>query len=269
MDRRELADRYLADLGLERAAPSAGFLAEITRRHVARHSFASVGPRLGLDLPIDPPSLFRRIVVERRGGYCFEQNGLLFAVLEEIGFAVRPLLARVLVTGNPHPGLTHRISLVSLDGRSLVADVGFGALGPREPVPLGGPTGGTHRIEELAPGEFHLRVDREGVPFSLYRFELSRYGEADCELGHFYSHRHPQATFVNHLVASRILDGEVRSLRNRDYRTFPSSGRSSGRPSGETREEIARSERLHEILRDEFDLAVTADEAERLFAELE
>ena len=259
MDRRELADRYLEDLNLVRTDPSRDFLGELTRRHVARHSFASVGPRLGLDLPIDPPSLYRRIVAERRGGYCFEQNGLLFAVLEELGFAVRPLLARVLLGRDHHPGLTHRVSLVTVDGAELVADVGFGAPGQRGPVPLRARDGGTHRIEEVAPGEFHLRIDRDGKPFSLYRFELSRYGEADCELGHFYSHRHPKATFVNQLVASRILDGEVRSLRNREYRVI--------RPSGETAEEVASPRRLHEILAGEFDLAVTADEAERLFAD--
>jgi N-hydroxyarylamine O-acetyltransferase len=257
---RELTDRYLADLGLERAAPSSGLLDAITRRHVARHSFASVGPRLGLELPIDPPSLFRRIVVERRGGYCFEQNGLLFAVLEDLGFEVRPLLARVLLGGNHHPGLTHRISLVTIEGRSHVADVGFGAFGPRGPVAIEGPASGPHRIEELSPGEFHLRIDRDGAPFSLYRFELSRYGEADCELGHFWSHRHPQATFVNHLVAARILDNEVRSLRNREYRVI--------RASGESREEIAAAGRLQGILRDEFGLEVSTSEAERLFAGL-
>lgn len=260
MERRELTDRYLADLGLARGDPSAELLDEVTRRHVARYAFASVGPRLGLDLPIDPPSLFRRIVVERRGGYCFEQNGLLFAVLEDLGFEVRPLLARVLLGGSHHPGLTHRISLVTLGDRRSVADVGFGALGPRGAVPLDGDGAGPHRVDEVAPGEFHLRIDRDGAPFSLYRFELSRYGESDCELGHFWSHRHPQATFVNNLVATRILEGEVRSLRNREYRVI--------RPSGESREEIPSGGRLGTILRDEFDLAVTAVEAERLFAAL-
>jgi N-hydroxyarylamine O-acetyltransferase len=258
MERRELTDRYLADLGLARAAPSAESLEKITRRHVARHSFASVGPRLGLELPIDPPSLFRRIVVERRGGYCFEQNGLLFAVLEDLGFDVRPLLARVLLGSSHHPGLTHRISLVTLGDRRVVADVGFGAFGPRGAVAIDGEGTGPHRIEEVAPGEYHLRIDRDGAPFSLYRFELSRYGEADCELGHFWSHRHPQATFVNNLVAARILDDEVRSLRNGEYRVI--------RHPGDSREQVLDAGRLHAILRDEFGLEITADEAERLFA---
>ena len=65
---------------------------------------------------------------------------------------------------------------------------------------------------------------------------------------------------MNHLVAARILDDEVRSLRNRDYRVI--------RASGESREEIAAAGRLHGILRDEFGLEVAADEAERLFAGL-
>ena len=69
---------------------------------------------------------------------------------------------------------------------------------------------GIFRVEARAGGEYHMQLWQDGEFFSLYRFELARYGPADCEVGHFYSHRHPHATFVNHLVASRILaDGRA------------------------------------------------------------
>ena len=83
---RDLADAYLDDLGLGRRPPSIDALTEIVRRHIAQYSFASIGPRLGNELPIEPDALLDRIVVRRRGGYCFEQNGLLFAVLEQLGY---------------------------------------------------------------------------------------------------------------------------------------------------------------------------------------
>ena len=136
MERAEVTDRYLDALGLERAAPTLSALTEITRRHVATFPFSSVGPRLGDDLPLDLDALFDRIVARHRGGYCFEQNGLLFEVLLELGYDVHVQLARVIYNRDYLPGLTHRVTRVVLDDRTYVADVGFGPLGPPVPVPM-------------------------------------------------------------------------------------------------------------------------------------
>jgi N-hydroxyarylamine O-acetyltransferase len=265
-----LAQRYLDALGLEPAAPTLPFLARITRAHVATLPFSSVGPRLGDVLPLDADSLLDRLVVRRRGGYCFEQNGLLFEVLLELGFDARIQLARVIHNQDIHPGLTHRVTLVEIDGRSYVADVGFGPLGPPTPVPMpetGGAddTGDTDtdarfRVHEARPGDFHMQSIVDGERYSLYRFDLVRYGQSDCELGHFYSHRHPEATFVNNLVASLILDDEVRSLRNQAYWVI--------RADGTTTSAITSAAQLRELLADELGLRVTAAESQRLFDEL-
>lgn len=259
MDRSELTDAYLADLGLERDDPTPGLLAEIQRRHVAAFAFTSVGPRLGDPLPLDPAELFDRIVVRRRGGYCFEQNGLLFDVLTELGYQPRLILGRVLLSGNPHPGLTHRISIVELDGVQHVVDVGFGAPGPHVPVPLGGEVVGSSwrrfRVVELRPGHWTMQTPTGDEWLSLYRFELLEYGASDCEVGHFYSHRHPQASFVNRLVAAVIRDDEVRSLQDRDYRVY--------RADGEEQHLIADDE-LAALLAEAFDVRVTDAEAARL-----
>ncbi|MBP8297886.1 MAG: arylamine N-acetyltransferase [Burkholderiales bacterium] len=261
MDRAQITDRYLDAIGLQRQAPTLGFLQEITRRHVASFAFCSVGPRLGDSLPLDLPSLFQRIVERRRGGYCFEQNGLLFEVLGELGFEVRLALARVIHNRDVHPGLTHRISLVQIDGRTLVTDVGFGPQGPRHPVPLTpepSPQGDrVYRVAERHPGEYHLQLAKDGDWYSLYRFELSRYGQADCELGHFWSHRHPEANFVRNLVVSVIGDDEVHALRNREY-TVSAGGVERTRP-------VADAVELRELLASIFGVVVHEDEAQRLF----
>jgi N-hydroxyarylamine O-acetyltransferase len=79
----------------------------------------------------------------------------------------------------------------------------------------------------------------------------------DCELGHFYSHKHPKASFVNDLVASRIMDHEVRSLRNREYWVITTSG--------EQKKSISDAHQLKTILRDEFDIQITNSESRYLF----
>ncbi len=261
VERSLIAQHYLKALDLPAQPPTLPYLNALIRRHIARLPFCSIGPRLGLDLPLGLPAIFCRIVEHRRGGYCFEHNGLLFGVLAELGFHVQLLLARVIYNRNVHPGLTHRITLVKVGTESYIADVGFGPMGARAAVSLSGEPdireGQSYRVHEALPGQWHVQLIKDGDWFSLYRFELLRYGEADCELGHFFSHRHPDAVFVNNLVASRILDGEVKSLRNREYRVL--------RPDGEQRHPIERPEQLHAILVREFDLAVTEPESQILF----
>ena len=263
-ERPSLLVDYLQRLGLARGAPSHALLEQVMQRHLERFPFASVGVRLRNDLPLDLPQLFERLVLRQRGGYCFEQNRLLQEMLDELGFTTRLVLARVIYDQNTHPGLTHRMMLVSLEGQTHVVDAGFGPLGPRVPVPFSGEERADgwrrFRVAELRPGEFHLQVLKETGWFSLYRFELHRYGENDCELGHFYSHRHPAATFVNHLVVARLLPDRILSLRNRDYRVLKAEGDVDG--------VVANADELHVLLTEELGLNVTAEEAFSLFAAL-
>lgn len=262
--RKAITDDYLAALGLQRAAPSMALLTDIMRRHLATFSFASIGPRLGEALPLDLPSLHDRIVVRKRGGYCFEQNGLACEVLEELGFSVTLMMARVLLRNPVHPGLTHRFTMVNIGTERYIVDVGFGPLGPTVPVntSLHAPVDSDHpfRVVSFHDGEFTLVTHRQGADVPLYRFEYCRYGSSDCELGHFYSHRHPDANFVNNLVACRKLDGETRSLRNRDYWIL--------RPTGDEQREIRSANELKALLEQDFDLLITPAESERLFAAL-
>jgi N-hydroxyarylamine O-acetyltransferase len=256
-----ITDHYLSTLGLQKRMPDLEFLNEIIRCHVAQFAFSSVGPQLGDDLPLDFESLYQRIVVKRRGGYCFEQNGLLFEVLKELGFTVNLYLGRVIYNEDVHPGLTHRISLVDIGENSYVADVGFGPLGPSRAVSMSGKESSesfrVFRVAERLPGVFHLQTLKDGRFFSLYKFELVRYGQADCEVGHFYSHKHPDASFVNHLVVSRILNHEVLSLRNHEFSMISQSG--------EQRSQVGSRAQLHSILKERFKLNVSNDESEQLF----
>jgi N-hydroxyarylamine O-acetyltransferase len=263
LERREIVRQYLEELGVVLGESNYDLLATLTQRHVATFSFGSIGVRLQDDLPLDLTHIFERIVRDRRGGYCFEQNSLMFEVLEELGFEVEIKLARVIYGRDYLPGLTHRVTIATIDDAKFVVDVGFGPSGPPQPVPLHGLVENedwTHRVREHRPGEFHMQHHTKDGALSLYRFDLGPYGLDDCELGHFYSHRHPEATFVKNLVASRILEDEVRSLRNNSYFVI--------RPESEERRDVENAAQLHALLVDEIGVIVTASEAERLFAEL-
>lgn len=255
-----MVDNYLRILNLHGRKLDIKFLNDVVRRHVATFAFSSVGCQLGNELPLDFESLYERIVIKRRGGYCFEQNGLLFEILEELGFSPKLYLGRVIHNKDTHPGLTHRMSMIEYDDQPYVLDVGFGFLGPSLPIPMSGVEcndGRTFRIAERSPGEYHMQVVKEGEYYSLYRFELARYGQADCELGHFFSHCHPEANFVNHLVVSLIGSKEIRSLVDLRYWIIEKSSTKS--------HDISSPEELRRILVDELGIQVTDDESRELY----
>ena len=177
MKRSDITDKYLQALDLTRSKADLAFLGEITRRHAAQFAFSSVGPMLGDDLPLDIESLYQRIIVNRRGGYCFEQNSLLFEMLQELGYEVSLYLGRVIYNQDIHPGLTHRITLVKIDDDRYIADVGFGPLGPQHPVSMSGKASHENfrifRIEERHSGEFHMQTLKDGKYYSLYKIVIS------------------------------------------------------------------------------------------------
>lgn len=265
MKNTEIVHKYLHALNLQNRELNFEFLKDVVAKHVSTFAFSSVGCMLKNDLPLDFESLYNRIVSLRRGGYCFEHNGLLYQVLEELGYTPKLYLARVIYNQDTHPGLTHRISMVECEGQDYVVDVGFGALGPRTPVPMSGIESNDgdkiFRISEGRAGEYHMQVFKDGEFFSLYKFELARYGQADCELGHFYSHRHPNAAFVNHLVVSLIKENETRSLRDLEYWVIKKSGTQN--------QKIGSSKELWRILVRELGVEVTEEESLQLYNKLD
>jgi N-hydroxyarylamine O-acetyltransferase len=89
-------DRYLERIGL-RGRPT---LAEVHRAHVISIPFENLDPYRGVPVSLALEDLARKLVDERRGGYCFEHNVLLKAALEALGMEVELYLA---AGGGPAP----------------------------------------------------------------------------------------------------------------------------------------------------------------------
>lgn len=262
-------DDYLGALGLGprdvRSRPSDhDLLADLIGRHLAVFPFTSIGPRLGDDLPLDPDEVFERIVVRRRGGYCFEHNSLFFRVLGALGFERRLVLARVVIRTDDPP-LDHRTTLVSLPDGDVLADVGFGWQTPHLPVPMSGAEVGSQwrrfRIAQVQPSRWELQLLGPDGWASRYRFDLHEYGDIDCAVGHFYCSRNPEMPFVNTLIASLLLDGEARSLRDDVYQVMT--------PDDTRAQEVSGADELRRILAEELGTRVTASEAATLWADVE
>ena len=213
---------YLQDLDLAQPTRDLEFLQELQSRHIARYSFNSLAVLQGQAISIESDGVFDKIVTQGRGGYCFEHNKLVFDVLQELGFDVRILLARVINNRDIDAPRTHRITLVNLPDGHYIVDAGFGSLCPRYPLKLELETmqdqgDASYRLIRNTDGDYCIQLRKDDGFFSLYTFDTNRYTEADCRTGHFYSHRFPDAVFVNNLVVSRKFFNETHSLVNGEY----------------------------------------------------
>ena len=123
-------DSYLARIAYRAPlAPDLATLAALQAAHVDALPFEALDPLMGRPVHVDLPSVQQKLVLSRRGGYCFEQNVLFQAVLEAIGFKVVGLTGRVRWRSAPDDPLgprQHMMLLVEVEGRPHLVDVGFG-----------------------------------------------------------------------------------------------------------------------------------------------
>ncbi len=83
-------DAYLERIGL--SAGERPTLHEVHRAHATSIPFENLDPHRGIPVSLAEEDLERKLVRERRGGYCFEQNLLLASALEQLGLEVEPIL---------------------------------------------------------------------------------------------------------------------------------------------------------------------------------
>src|SRR5690349_12744847 len=116
--------------------PSLETLRVLHLAHATHIPFENLDILLGRPIRLDLDSLIRKLIDDRRGGYCFEHNALFAAVLEASGFRVRRLSARVRAGAQGVRPRLHMLLMAEADGEPWLADVGFGADGLLHPLPL-------------------------------------------------------------------------------------------------------------------------------------
>lgn len=205
---------YFRRIGYEGpSAPTLTLLRELCRLQTSTIPFENLDPLLGAIPALDLASIQDKLVCARRGGYCYEQNGLLQGVLTALGFEVRSLAARVLL--NAPPGTltarTHMLLLVRVAGGDWLTDVGFGRTTPTGPLlfqtgieqetPLE-----CYRIDSVGD-EFDLRIRVAGEWVLMYRFPLIAHLPADYAVYNHYVATAPASFFRRSIVAALAAEG--------------------------------------------------------------
>lgn len=179
---------------------------------------------------LNDDALFEKIVLRRRGGFCYELNGLFAALLSELGFKVTKLSAEVATDqGEFSPPFDHMTLLVTLEDRWL-ADVGFGdsfreplLLDEREPQAQG--NGEAFRIEEADNYLVMSRRSANGEWQPQYRFNLESYGYPDYQEMCLFHQTSPQSHFTQKRICSlATVEGRI-SLSDLQLITTRNGGR--------------------------------------------
>ncbi len=209
-------DRYLERIGVQGPVePDLATLRRLHRQHLLRVPFENLDIHRGRPLALDPPALFDKIVRRRRGGFCYELNGLFAWLLREVGFHVSLLNGRMLAEdGRPGPDFDHMALLVELEQRWL-ADVGFGD-NFLEPVSLdsGSPhveDGAAYRVVPWSGSTFALERREPGQAWTLqYLFDTVPHAIADYEERCVYHQTSPDSHFTQkRLCTLATPDGRI------------------------------------------------------------
>jgi len=153
------AARYLERIN----ASSQASLAMLHRAHLESVPFENLDIHLGRPIRLDTDALFDKVVTRRRGGFCYELNGLFSRLLTARGFNVTPLSARVASDdkdGTFGPEFDHLTLQVEDAGEKWLVDVGFGD-GFIEPLRLD-----ERGVQTRGGRDYRLSEDGEGLLLS-------------------------------------------------------------------------------------------------------
>ena len=157
---------YLERIGYRGSArPSLEVLSRLHKSHLLSVPFENLDIHTGRPIILSEDAFYEKIVKHRRGGFCYELNGLFTGLLRRLGFKVTILSGRVArKNGGFSPEFDHMTLLVTLKDRWL-ADVGFGDsfTEPKRPDFPGPQTdnGRVYRITRRAEGRLLSRWDGE------------------------------------------------------------------------------------------------------------
>jgi N-hydroxyarylamine O-acetyltransferase len=226
-------DAYFARIGYigprEASLPT---LNQIVLGHAQAIPFENLDVISGRGVSLDLASVQQKLVQSRRGGYCFEQNGLLLQVLLAMGFDAQPISARVRIgrTRDMTPPRTHLFVRVEIEGDSWLADVGVGGLSATTALRL------ELDVPQRTPHETRRIIHENGVYYhqallgddwtDVSEFTLEVMPPIDREVANWYTSMHPQSHFRDRLMVARAAsEGRRMTMLNTEFSVRDAEGK--------------------------------------------
>lgn len=235
---------YLARIdALPPLAPDLAALTYLQLRHLLAVPFENLSIVYGEPIVLDEAWLYAKIVERRRGGFCYELNGLFGALLRDLGYRVDYVAAEVYSSGEQAfgPPFDHMALLVHLDQPYLV-DVGFGesARAPLAlPQGLTQDAGGAYRLV-TAGGYLLLQKAEAGGWAAQYRFTPQPHMLADYRAMCAYHSTDPASHFTRRWICSRATETGRISLTAGELIVTEAGSKQRTAVAEETRPELLR-----------------------------
>lgn len=218
-------DAYFQRIGYAGSrAPTLATLHGIALHHATAIPFENLDVLLGRGVSLAPAAIFQKLVPERRGGYCFEQNNLLLGVLRALGYRVTPIGARVRwqIPRDVTPARTHLFLRVHLAEGDWLMDVGMGSASLTAALPL------EFDRELPTPHETRRLVREDGRMFhqlwtgsawtDACEFTFDEMHPIDCEVANWWTSASPASHFKTQVVAGIALpDGTRKGIRGGEF----------------------------------------------------
>ena len=216
-------DDYLRRIGLDRRPPpTLEGLRAVHRAHLMHVPYENLDVQLRRPVTIERPPIFAKIVGRRRGGWCYEMNGMLGWALAELGFRVTRATGAVMreMFGETSEA-NHLVLRVDLPDGVYLADAGFGD-GSLDPIRVEegafSSNGFDYRLSRIDGDWWRMHHHSHGGPKS-FDFHLAPADEGKLAARCAHLQAAPDSTFVLNLLCFRQREGCVEALRGRVLRT--------------------------------------------------
>lgn len=201
------AEDYLKRIGFNgRVARTAETLAELQRCHLMSVPYESTDIWRGKAGPLTYEAMYDKVVRRKRGGYCFELNGMFGWLLRELGFRTEEYFGRWLMGESLEiPARRHRVIKVTIGKRAFIADVGVGQRAPLTPLEfvcgkIQRREGVDYRIVRDRRLGFVQQARLKGVWTKVYSFDLAPQEPIDFMYGHYFCANSPESFFRSNLI---------------------------------------------------------------------
>ena len=226
-------DAYFARIGY--AGPrdaSLRTLRALCELHPKAIPFENLDTLMGRVPGLDIAALQAKMIAGARGGYCFEQNGLMEAALTALGFPLQGLAGRVqwgLPVDAPLRPRTHKILRVTTAEGDWLVDVGFGGLTLTAPLDITSlePQDTGHGVFRLQPAGDDLQLQAMAADGWAPKYQLSLDPQQpwDYEMANWFVAAHASSPFTSNLICARVLDDRRLGLWNGELAVRHRDGR--------------------------------------------
>lgn len=201
-------------------------LTKLQKGHLYNVPYENLDQMNSVPLSLSPEGVFDKIVNCRRGGYCFENQGLLCYALRSLGYDVVQYAGRFM----NEPGIIqmrrHRILVVTLDGKRYVCDVGMRSETSRVPLLLVEGLVQTDGVGEYkyVKDDFYGWVimqklpDKEWKP--LYGFTEEVQVDDDFVMPSFFCEKHPDSPFNTIMKIAIYTDDSNLNIVDNEYKVY-------------------------------------------------